>query len=134
MRKLEGRVAVVTGGSRGIGAATARLFAAEGAKVVIADLLTQEGEALATEIGDAARYVHLDVNSEVGWRETVELAEREFKALVIWSGGENFSAGADLQSMLPAFMAVGVAAIEDAHLVAGIQHHVAAIAVAERAG
>jgi 3alpha(or 20beta)-hydroxysteroid dehydrogenase len=78
MRKLEGRVAVVTGGARGIGAATARLFAAEGAQVVIADVLTQEGEALAREIGDAARYAHLDVTSEVGWRETVELAEREF--------------------------------------------------------
>jgi len=83
MRKLEGRVAVVTGGARGIGAATARLFAAEGAKVVIADVLTQEGEALAGEIGDAARYVHLDVTSEEGWRETVELAEREFGSVSI---------------------------------------------------
>jgi len=78
MRKLEGRVAVVTGGARGIGAATVRLFVAEGAKVVIADVLTQEGEALAKEVGEAARYVHLDVTSEVQWRETVDLAEREF--------------------------------------------------------
>lgn len=49
-----------------------------------------------------------------GLQRGVDLAEREFKALVIWSGDEPFSAGADLQSMLPAFMAVGVAAIEDA--------------------
>ncbi|MEJ7928416.1 3-hydroxyacyl-CoA dehydrogenase/enoyl-CoA hydratase family protein [Ramlibacter sp. AN1015] len=49
-----------------------------------------------------------------GLQRGVELAEQQFKGLVIWSGSDNFSAGADLQSMLPAFMAVGVAAIEDA--------------------
>ncbi|TFY99697.1 3-hydroxyacyl-CoA dehydrogenase/enoyl-CoA hydratase family protein [Ramlibacter rhizophilus] len=49
-----------------------------------------------------------------GLQRGVELAEQQFKAMVVWSGDEPFSAGADLQSMLPAFMAVGVAAIEDA--------------------
>jgi enoyl-CoA hydratase/carnithine racemase len=49
-----------------------------------------------------------------GLQKAVTLAEQQFKALVIWSGDEPFSAGADLESMLPAFMAVGVAAIEDA--------------------
>ena len=44
----------------------------------------------------------------------IDLAEAEYQGLVIWSGDEPFSAGADLQAMLPAFMAVGVAAIEDA--------------------
>lgn len=77
MRKLEGRVALVTGGARGIGAAIARQFVAEGAKVVIADVLTQDGEALAAELGDDARYVHLDVTDEGQWREAVALAERE---------------------------------------------------------
>ncbi len=78
MHKLDNRLALVTGGSRGIGAAIARLFVDEGAKVMIADVLTAEGEALAAEIGDAARFVHLDVTDEAQWREAIAAAEREF--------------------------------------------------------
>ncbi|MFK7894658.1 MAG: glucose 1-dehydrogenase [Myxococcota bacterium] len=67
MKRLEGKVALISGGSRGQGAAEARLFAAEGARVVIADVLDEAGQKLASEIGDAARYTHLDVTSEADW-------------------------------------------------------------------
>jgi NAD(P)-dependent dehydrogenase (short-subunit alcohol dehydrogenase family) len=53
---LEGKVAIVTGGAQGMGAATARLFAAEGARVVIGDVIEDKGRAVAAELGDKARY------------------------------------------------------------------------------
>lgn len=65
--KLEGRIAVVTGGSRGQGEATARLFAAEGARVVVADVLEADGQAVADSIGPSAMFVKLDVSDEAQW-------------------------------------------------------------------
>ena len=59
MGRVDGKVALISGGARGIGAADARALVAEGAKVVIGDILDDEGKALADEIGEAARYVHL---------------------------------------------------------------------------
>jgi len=78
MRRLDGKVALITGAARGMGAATARLFAAEGAKVGIADVLDAEGKALATELGDSAFYFHLDVTDETGWRNFVAEAKRRY--------------------------------------------------------
>lgn len=72
MGRLDGKSALVTGASRGTGAATARLFVAEGARVVLADVSDAGGEALARELGGAARYVHLDVSSEDDWRRAVD--------------------------------------------------------------
>ena len=60
-QRLEGKVAVITGGASGLGEASARLFASEGANVVIADLNTSRGLQVASEIGDAARFVETDV-------------------------------------------------------------------------
>jgi 3alpha(or 20beta)-hydroxysteroid dehydrogenase len=78
MARLEGKVALVTGGARGMGAATARLFAAEGAKVVITDVLDQEGEQLAQELGGAALFMHHDVSDEASWTAVIAKAEAAF--------------------------------------------------------
>lgn len=77
MARLDGKVAIVTGGARGMGAATVRLFVAAGAKVAIADRLEEAGTALAAELGEAARFYPLDVASEASWAETVRRVEAE---------------------------------------------------------
>ncbi|MFE5214301.1 MULTISPECIES: SDR family NAD(P)-dependent oxidoreductase [unclassified Streptomyces] len=79
MGKLDGRVVIVTGAARGQGEQEARLFRAEGARVVVADVLDEQGEALAGEID--ALYVHLDVGTEEGWRDAVRAAKRAYGRL-----------------------------------------------------
>ena len=74
MGRLDGKVAIVTGGAQGMGAATARLFAAEGARVVIGDVIEDKGAEVATEIGDNARFSRLDVRSEDDWAAAVSAA------------------------------------------------------------
>jgi 3alpha(or 20beta)-hydroxysteroid dehydrogenase len=69
MGELDGKVALVTGGARGQGAAEARFFAREGATVVITDVLDEQGEQTAGEVG--ADYHHLDVTSEAEWEQVV---------------------------------------------------------------
>ncbi|MGW8887990.1 SDR family NAD(P)-dependent oxidoreductase [Streptomyces sp. NPDC055749] len=79
MGKLDGRVVFISGAARGQGEQEARLFVAEGARVVIADVLDEQGEALAKELGDdAARFVHLDVSCEEEWQAAVEVAKGAF--------------------------------------------------------
>ena len=77
-KRLEGRVAIVSGAARGMGAAEARQFAAEGARVVLGDVLDEDGAKVASEIGDAAVYTRLDVSSEDAWKAAVELARDRF--------------------------------------------------------
>ena len=81
MGRVDGKVAVISGGARGMGAAHARALVGEGAKVVIGDILDDEGKALADEIGDAARYVHLDVTQPAEWDAAVSTAVDDFGTL-----------------------------------------------------
>ena len=78
---LDGKVALITGAARGQGAAEARLFAARGARVVLTDVLEDEGRAVAAEIGDAARFVAHDVSTPDGWSAAVGTATGTFGGL-----------------------------------------------------
>lgn len=76
MQRLAGKVAIVTGGARGMGEATVRLFVEHGAKVVIGDLLEAEGQALAEELGANAVFSKMDVSSEADWATAVARARQ----------------------------------------------------------
>lgn len=78
MKRFENRTVIVTGAARGMGASHAHGFAAEGANVVIADVVEQEGRALANELGDRAIFSRLDVTSDKDWAATVDAAENAF--------------------------------------------------------
>ena len=79
MGRLDGKVALISGGARGQGATEARMFAMEGAKVVFGDIRDDEGkkvEAQIRELGGEATYVHLDVTKEPDWKAAVDTAVR----------------------------------------------------------
>ncbi|BBB14393.1 glucose 1-dehydrogenase [Sphingopyxis sp. FD7] len=78
MGRLEGKIAIVTGAARGMGAAHARGFVAEGARVVLTDVRPDLGAALATELGDSAVYVDHDVSDWPGWQDVASLALSRF--------------------------------------------------------
>jgi 3alpha(or 20beta)-hydroxysteroid dehydrogenase len=74
MGRVDGKVALISGGAQGMGEAHARMLVAEGAKVVLGDILDDKGKELAEDIGDAARYVHLDVTQPDDWKAAVSTA------------------------------------------------------------
>ncbi|MFG2886612.1 glucose 1-dehydrogenase [Streptomyces sp. NPDC048297] len=81
MHDLSGRTVIITGGARGLGAEAARQAVAAGANVVITDVLDEEGEATAAELGTAARFQHHDVTSEQDWQRVADFAVAEFGSL-----------------------------------------------------
>lgn len=78
MGKLDNKVAIVTGGARGIGEDTVRAFAAEGAKVVFTDILEEDGQRIADELGADVTFAQQDVADEARWAEIVELTESTY--------------------------------------------------------
>ena len=100
MKRFDNRTVIVTGGARGMGASHARGFVAEGANVVIADVLEREGRTLADELGDHAIFSRLDVTSDRDWAATVAAAEDAFgpvSVLVNNAGISRFGAIAETE-------------------------------------
>lgn len=81
MGRLDDKVALVSGGARGMGQSHCRLFASEGAKVMVADVLDDEGAVVAADIGANAVYQHLDVTSEDDWAAAIEVVMGTFGRL-----------------------------------------------------
>lgn len=96
--RLAGKVAIISGGASGMGAAEAQLFAREGAKVVIADVLDQDGQAVAAEIaaaGGECLFVHTDVTSESDWKQAVDATVERFGRLDILVNNAGLSSSSE---------------------------------------
>lgn len=81
MAKLDGKVALISGAARGQGEAIARRFVAEGARVILGDLLDDPGERVASDLGNGAQYQHLDVTRPEDWARAARAAETSFGRL-----------------------------------------------------
>jgi NAD(P)-dependent dehydrogenase (short-subunit alcohol dehydrogenase family) len=97
--RLAGKVALVSGAASGMGASEASIFAREGAKVIVADVLEAEGKQVADKIGAAARFVKLDVTSETEWDAAVKAAVSAFGKLDVLVNNAGISGTYD-QDML----------------------------------
>src|SRR5258708_3538421 len=98
MNRLDGKVALISGAARGIGAETARLMIEAGARVVVADLLDARGRDTARGLGNAAVYQHLDVTSEDEWRAAVAAAVERFGGLDILVNNAGLFLGTDIEA------------------------------------
>src|SRR5438132_7758709 len=102
VNRLAGKVALISRGARGQGAAEARLFGAEGAQVVLGDVLDAEGEQVAAALNRGAEsrcavYVHLDVTQAEQWAQAVALAEREFGHLDVLVNNAGVAGGGGVE-------------------------------------
>ena len=102
MAELEGKVAVITGGASGIGEATVRLFVAEGAKVVIADMQAERGEALARDIGEATVFVPCEVRQEDQVKNAIDTAVAKWGRLDCIFNNAGFGGALGLYEDIPA--------------------------------
>jgi len=100
--RLQGKVALITGGANGMGAAEAKLFAKEGAKVVVADIRDADGKTVVDQItgaGGQARFVRLDVPREAEWQQAVAFAVSTFGKLDVLVNNAGISGGIDADLM-----------------------------------
>jgi 3(or 17)beta-hydroxysteroid dehydrogenase len=141
--RLAGKVAIIPGAASGMGAATARMFAREGAKVMVADVLEQEGRQVADTIGGSARFEPLDVTKEEDWAAVVDAATRHFDKLDVLVNNAGISGSAEqdfysteawhrimavnatgvffgIKHAIPAMVANGGGSIVNLSLIAGI--------------
>lgn len=98
--RLAGKVAIISGAASGMGAATARMFAREGARVAIGDLLEHEGKQVAESLGSSAHFVKLDVTDEASWEAAIAETVKHFGKLdiLVNNAGVSGSAEQDLYS------------------------------------
>ena len=101
MGRLDGKVAVITGGSSGIGKASVRLFVEEGARVVFGDIQDELGKALAEEIGPNVLYLHADVRIESEIKALIDLAVEKFRRLDIMFNNAGFPCAGGLIEEIP---------------------------------
>ena len=99
MNRLDGKVALISGGSRGIGASAAKLMVEAGAKVVIGDVLEAQGRETAKEIGADAAFTKLDVTDERDWDAAVALAEEKYGGLDILVNNAGLFLGRDFEEV-----------------------------------
>jgi 3alpha(or 20beta)-hydroxysteroid dehydrogenase len=99
MGRLDTKIAIVTGGAQGQGAAIARAFVAEGAKVVIADIAKDEGQALADELGANAHFAHHDVSDEASWTTLVADTESRFGPVNVLANNAGILRFGDIETM-----------------------------------
>lgn len=128
MQRLKGKVALVTGGARGIGEGIVRRFVEEGAQVMISDVLDPEGQSLAEELGQA--YIHLDVTSRAEWDAAISATETQFGKLDCLVN----NAGVIVFKRLDDLSEVEIRRIIDINLIGTIIGAQAAIPALERAG
>jgi 3alpha(or 20beta)-hydroxysteroid dehydrogenase len=130
--RLEGKVALITGGARGQGEAEGRLFVQEGARVVLTDVLDDEGRAAAAAIGPAASYLTLDVRDEARWAEVVgQVIAQHGRLDVLINNAGVFPAGGLLDTTRQAFEQV--VAINQTGVLLGMQA-AARVMVPQRSG
>ena len=99
MNRLDGKVALISGGARGIGGETARLMVEAGAKVVVGDVLDEKGREAARALGDSALSVHLDVTREEEWNAAVAAAVGRFGKLDVLVNNAGLFLGKDIESV-----------------------------------
>ena len=99
MNRLDGKIALISGAGRGIGAATAKLMVEAGAKVIIGDIIEKQGRELAENLGPNASFIRLDVTMEEDWERAVDLAQSSFGGLDILANNAGLFLGRDFSDV-----------------------------------